>query len=103
MELSFITLHNLLLWLAAWNVVGFAMMGWDKYLALSQGGMKHPDRISEKTFHEIALVGGFLGVILGGQVFHHKVSKTAFWGAVAVGIVLWGFVSYLVGFGGLPY
>jgi uncharacterized membrane protein YsdA (DUF1294 family) len=77
-------------WVALSSVFGFAAMGLDKMLALGRRG-----RISEKTLWLTALLGGFLGVFLGGLVFHHKTSKPGFWAAVAVSAVLWAGVVIL--------
>lgn len=49
------------------NVVGFMIMGVDKYKA------KHNSyRISEKMLFGISLIGGSLGTWLGMYTFHHK-------------------------------
>ncbi|MDG6967521.1 MAG: DUF1294 domain-containing protein [Nitrososphaerota archaeon] len=71
-------------WLGSLTLVGFATMGVDKLLAVGGRG-----RIRERTLWLTALLGGFLGIIAGGMVFHHKTSKTAFWPPVAVCTVLW--------------
>ncbi len=96
MDLSFITLQNLLIWLFAWSVFGFIMMGEDKHLATSQEGVRHPSRISEWRLHEIALAGGFFGIILGAKAFHHKTKKSSFWGAVVVTILIWMLLLYFL-------
>jgi uncharacterized membrane protein YsdA (DUF1294 family) len=64
-------------------------MGVDKLLAVG-----HYTRVSERNLWLVALVGGFVGVLLGGVVFHHKTSKTGFWGPVLVAAILW-FVAIL--------
>ena len=56
-----------LLWFAAVNVTGFALMGADKRKA-RRGAW----RISEKTLFLPALLGGTPGVIAGMRHFHHK-------------------------------
>ncbi len=67
------------------SLFGFVAMGLDKAMAV--GGSR---RISERTLWLTALLGGFLGILLGGFVFHHKTSKIEFWGPVVVSAVLWG-------------
>ncbi len=66
------------------SLLGFAAMGIDKALAV--GGFS---RISERALWSAALLGGFPGVFVGGFFFHHKTSKTEFWGPVMVSAVLW--------------
>lgn len=49
------------------NVLGFSLMGIDKYKA-----KKHLWRIPEKTLFLSALLGGGAGAIIGMYFFHHK-------------------------------
>jgi uncharacterized membrane protein YsdA (DUF1294 family) len=83
-DLSFLTLRNLLLWIGAWSLIAVILMGFDKSQA-----MGHQDRISERTLHEAALMGGFPGIIFGAYAFHHKTSKRSFWPPVAAAVVVW--------------
>lgn len=56
-----------LLWLAAINLIAFALMGLDKRRA-RRGAW----RISEQTLFLAALLGGALGGTAGMHLFHHK-------------------------------
>lgn len=56
-----------LLWLAAINLIAFALMGLDKWKA-RRGAW----RIPEKTLFLAALLGGALGGTVGMHLFHHK-------------------------------
>jgi uncharacterized membrane protein YsdA (DUF1294 family) len=96
LDLSFLTYRNIILWSGFWNVIGFLVMGYDKHLATSQEGTRRRNRISERTLHEISLVGGFLGIIIGASVFRHKTRKLSFWPPVAASLILWGVVLYLL-------
>lgn len=49
------------------NIVGFSVMGMDKYKAIHKQW-----RIPEKMLFFIAIAGGGLGSTLGMQVFRHK-------------------------------
>lgn len=71
-------------WMAPFSVFGFAAMGVDKMLAVGRRS-----RVSERTLWLTAMLGGFLGIIVGGFVFHHKTSKAEFWAPVIVSSVLW--------------
>jgi uncharacterized membrane protein YsdA (DUF1294 family) len=71
-------------WVALVSLFGFAAMGVDKLLAVGK-----QSRVSERTLWVAALLGGFPGIFFGGLVFHHKTSKTEFWGPVVVSAVLW--------------
>ena len=66
------------------SLFGFAAMGIDKMLAVGRRS-----RVSERTLWATALVGGFLGIVAGGVVFHHKTSKPEFWAPVGVSALLW--------------
>ena len=57
----------LLIYFAAMNLIGFALMGIDKYKA-----KKRAFRIPEATLFIVALIGGSIGSILGMYAFRHK-------------------------------
>ncbi len=71
-------------WVGLVSIFGFAAMGVDKLLAV--GGWS---RVRERTLWLIALFGGFVGIFVGGWVFHHKTSKPGFWLPVLVSAILW--------------
>lgn len=58
----------LLIYLAAVNVLAFAVYGWDKARSKVRGAR----RVPEKTLFLLALLGGSVGAILGMRVWHHK-------------------------------
>lgn len=63
----------ILLYLLAINLIGFIMMGIDKYKA------RHDRwRIPEKTLMLIALLGGSVGAWVGMYTFHHKTNHKLF-------------------------
>jgi uncharacterized membrane protein YsdA (DUF1294 family) len=43
-----------------------------------QRAAENLDRISERTLHLLALVGGWPGAVLGQQIFRHKSQKVSF-------------------------
>lgn len=49
------------------NLIGFAMMGIDKYRA-----KKRSFRIPEAAFFTVAAIGGSIGSIIGMYTFRHK-------------------------------
>ena len=57
----------LLIYLLVINIIGFLLMGIDKYKA-----KKRAFRFPEATLFTIALIGGSLGSTLGMFIFHHK-------------------------------
>ena len=66
----------LLVWLAAINLVTFAVYGIDKAKA-KRGAW----RVPEKTLFLLPLLGGSLGALLGMRVFRHKTKHWYFvWG-----------------------
>lgn len=54
-------------WLAAFSVIAFALMGIDKSKA-----RRGARRIPEKTLFLFTLLGGGIGGTLGMYLFHHK-------------------------------
>ncbi len=71
-------------WVALVSLFAFAAMGVDKMLAVGRRS-----RVSERVLWETALVGGFLGIFVGGLVFHHKTSKPRFWAPVGLSALIW--------------
>lgn len=63
----------LLSYFAAVNLIGFALMGIDKYKA-----KKRAFRIPEATLFIVAIIGGSIGSILGMYTFHHKTRHRSF-------------------------
>ena len=63
----------LLSYFAAVNLMGFALMGIDKYKA-----KKRAFRIPEATLFIVAVIGGSIGSIIGMYVFRHKTRHRAF-------------------------
>lgn len=57
----------LVIYLLGMNILGFLLMGIDKYKA-----KKRAFRIPEATLFTVAVIGGSLGSILGMFTFHHK-------------------------------
>ena len=57
----------LLSYFAAVNLIGFALMGIDKYKA-----KKRAFRIPEATLFIVAVIGGSIGSIAGMYAFRHK-------------------------------
>lgn len=78
-------------WAALVSVFGFVAMGADKLLAVGRRS-----RVSERTLWLAAFLGGVLGIVVGGLVFHHKTSKAEFWWPVAAATVLWAAVAILL-------
>ena len=67
------TIKNIILYLIIINIIGFLIMGIDKYKA-----QKMKWRIAEKTFFLITLFGGGIGTIAGMYTFRHKTKKKYF-------------------------
>ncbi len=90
---------DVLFWMLIVGFVGFAAMGIDKALARSNWG----ERISERTLWGVAMAGGFVGVVVGALIFHHKTSKVEFWPPVVLAVILWVAILVLVNLGRLSY
>ena len=97
--LNLLTQSNIERWEMVIGIAGICAMGGDKLLAVMGW-----DRISEKTLHIIALLGGFWGIIVGAFLFHHKTSKREFWPPVLFGAALWAalFLALVFGYVRLP-
>lgn len=55
------------IYLTVMNIIGFALMGSDKYKA-----KHHAWRIPEKTLFAASIIGGSIGTWAGMYVFRHK-------------------------------
>ena len=63
----------LLIWVLAWTLIAFALMGVDKWKA------KHDSwRIPEKTLFLSAILGGTVGGLAGMYLFRHKTKHLSF-------------------------
>ena len=62
-----------LIYLAFINLIGFAIMGIDKWKSKNNAW-----RIPEKTLFGITLLGGGIGTIAGMYTFRHKTKKLYF-------------------------
>ncbi|MCR4755905.1 MAG: DUF1294 domain-containing protein [Lachnospiraceae bacterium] len=63
----------IVIYIFAVNVLGFALMGIDKYKAKKRGF-----RIPEATLFVVAIIGGAIGSIVGMFTFNHKTRKRYF-------------------------
>jgi len=66
-------MRYLLCYLAAVNLLLFALMGIDKYKA-----RREQWRVRESTLFICAIIGGSVGGLLGMRVFHHKTLHASF-------------------------
>lgn len=68
----------LLFWLAAINLITFAIFGLDKWKARRKERRPSVRRVPERTLLLLAAIGGSAGALLGMRVFHHKTLHRAF-------------------------
>jgi uncharacterized membrane protein YsdA (DUF1294 family) len=87
--------------MGVWSLFGLLLMAEDKDQAIMQEHLEHQTRISEKTLREVALIGGFLGIMAGAKIFHRKTSKPSFWPLVVLSIFIWAYFLYLMASGDL--
>ncbi|XUO88493.1 DUF1294 domain-containing protein [Halomonas sp. KM072] len=73
----------LLAWYATASVITYVLYAWDKWAAIKQR-----QRVSEKTLHWLALLGGWPGAWCAQQQLRHKTQKTAFRRVFWVTVVL---------------
>ena len=73
------------------SLLTFLMYGADK-----KKSRKHKWRIPEKILLGMCIVGGFLGGLLGMQVFHHKTKHWYFYAINILALILWVFIIYKV-------
>jgi uncharacterized membrane protein YsdA (DUF1294 family) len=75
------------------SLVCFITYGLDKRQAANGGR-----RVSERTLHLMAFLGGWPGALIGQRHFRHKTQKATFrmvfWLVVALHIVIVGVVAY---------
>jgi uncharacterized membrane protein YsdA (DUF1294 family) len=69
------------------NAGSFLLMGFDKLSAKVDY-----ERVPEMFFFLISLAGGFVGVVVGMLVFHHKTSKTSFQLKITAAAILAAFI-----------
>lgn len=67
------TIITIIIYFTVLNILGFTMMGIDKYRARNR-----QFRISERSLFLIAILGGSIGSILGMFHFRHKTKHLSF-------------------------
>lgn len=85
--------HEHLAWIAVWSVVTFVAYAIDKSAAKAGSdprGRSKRARVSERTLHLLALLGGFPGGWLGRHGLRHKTKKRWFAIVLAVSTALHG-------------
>ncbi len=83
-------------WLAAVNLVTFALFAADKTFAKADRA-----RIPENVLHLFTLLGGFAGALAGRLVFHHKSNFSrhpAFLFVPLVSLLIWAAIGYFIFF-----
>ena len=77
------------------SLVAFVVYGWDKRQAISDGR-----RVSERTLHLLAFMGGWPGALMGQRHFRHKTKKLSFlilfWFVVVLHVAAVGAMAYAV-------
>jgi uncharacterized membrane protein YsdA (DUF1294 family) len=68
-------------WFAAFTVVTFLAFGYDKWRAHRAGR-----RVPEMSLVLLGALGGWVGGLIGMQVFRHKTIKWTFWLKYALGL-----------------
>lgn len=74
----------MVIYLIIFNMIGFSLMYYDKRLA-----QQHKFRISESTLFACSLLGGFIGMMIMGQLIRHKTRKISFKVVYLISIVIW--------------
>lgn len=83
------TIRNIVVIIAALNIIGFILMWHDKRCA--QNGQW---RVKERTLLLLSLVGGSVGTLLGMYKFRHKTKHAAFKYGIPLIIILQ--VSFII-------
>lgn len=73
----------LAMWIVLINLLTLAAYGADKLAA-----RKHYRRVPELTLLAFGLVGGWVGAIIGQQIFRHKTQKQPFRTYFAISVIL---------------
>src|SRR6202020_718319 len=90
-----IAVEAYLIVVAVMSLVSFIAYGLDKQRAVN--GTR---RVSERTLHLMAFLGGWPGALIGQRQFHHKTYKVpfriVFWLVVAAHVGIVGVVGYAI-------
>ncbi|MBS6397391.1 MAG: DUF1294 domain-containing protein [Clostridiales bacterium] len=81
------------LYLILMNLLGFALMGIDKYKA-----KRHLWRIPEKTLFLTSLLGGSIGTLTGMYFFRHKTRHWSFVAGMPLILILHTALAVYLGF-----
>lgn len=80
-------MEYMFIYLIVLNIIGFLIMGFDKWLAIH-----NRSRVREATLFTTAFIGGSVGVYLGMFAFRHKTKHLTFLIFVPVCIMLNAFL-----------
>jgi uncharacterized membrane protein YsdA (DUF1294 family) len=90
-----IAVAGYLIVVAVMSLVCFITYGLDKRQAIKGGR-----RVSERTLHLMAFLGGWPGALMGQRQFRHKTQKVAFrivfWMVVVLHVGIVGAVAYAI-------
>lgn len=78
-------MKGLILLFVVFNVITFAVFGYDKFLARAKR-----QRISEKTLLTLVMAGGSVGAVFAQKIFRHKTQKypRLFWIILVIQLVI---------------
>jgi uncharacterized membrane protein YsdA (DUF1294 family) len=85
----FLDLPLYLGWIVGLSVATFALYGFDKRRAVTDGG-----RVPEMVLHGLALAGGFPGGWAGRTAFRHKTRHTSFLVVLICATLLHGAIAW---------
>ncbi|MBQ2610018.1 MAG: DUF1294 domain-containing protein [Butyrivibrio sp.] len=83
------SLSLLLIYFAAVNIIGFALMGNDKRRA-----RKNAFRIPEATLFAFSLIGGSIGMFIGMYTFRHKTKHLKF--KIGIPVIIFVQVLFII-------
>ena len=78
-------------WFVCWSLVAFISFGVDKRAA-----KRGSRRIPEMRLHFMELLGGWPGAFVGAILFRHKIAKASYMLVLAIIIIAWVAVAWLL-------
>ena len=85
------TTTTTIFYLSIINTIAFLCMAIDK-----QQARKRRNRLSEYFFTLLSMLGGFVGIITGALIYHHKTRKRSFQLKILLGIIIFSIFATLL-------
>lgn len=81
----------MVVYLTILNLFALILMKYDKYNAINNN-----ERVPNKLFYFISILGGPIGIMLGMKFFRHKTKQRSYYLITVLSIIIWITLIYTI-------